>query len=320
VFIVVCGIWTIGESGVVMSKRSLQADNSGENQNIEKGNNAGESDCSQFIDDYDILRHFPFPVVISLATNDLVVGASGAARNKNNTFIDALAIYEEKVVPSIVFCLSNLRTLKVERTPFENNIIPDSFANLKKLQYFWFYDSPIVKLTDQLITLENLSMLTLHNCSITHLPNLSNLQKLWSLDLSNNRLSRVDGIPNVMFLDLGANFFTEIPITEKRDALMYLKMNGNPLKNALPIMYYKNLEGIELRNTSLTFIPPDIDKLRKLKYVDVSENKLTNIPKNILSLPLLEEFNITNNRLSPRDIQSIRKEFENSHPNLEFIV
>jgi Leucine-rich repeat (LRR) protein len=197
------------------------------------------------------------------------------------------------------------------------DIVPDALANLKKLRNFWFYDSPIVKMTEQLGTLNNLSMLTLVNCSLTHLPNLSNLQQMWSLDLSNNRLSHVDGIPDVKFLDLDGNFFNQIPILENREKVMYIDMSHNPLKNAVPLISYNNLEGIFLSNTMLTSIPPAIDKFQKLKYLDLSNNKLSYIPTNILNLPDLEELNISQNLLSPNEIQLIRKTLRKSHPNIQ---
>jgi Leucine-rich repeat (LRR) protein len=215
----------------------------------------------------------------------------------------------------IFLCLKIVFILKIYL-----DIIPDAFTNLKTLRNFWFYHSPIVKVTEQLGTLNNLSMLTMSNCSLTHLPNLSNFQKMWALDLGNNRLSHVDGIPDVQFLELNGNIFKHIPILENGGKLMFLNMSDNPLKNVAPIMFYKNLEGISLSNTNLTSIPPDIDKLQKLQYIDVSNNKLSHLPTNILNLPLLEDLKISNNLLSPNETQAIRKAFEKSHPQLELTI
>jgi Leucine-rich repeat (LRR) protein len=321
VFIAVCWLCSIGESGVVTPRNQLHTHITGGSQNFQTKNNVSELDCGQFIDDYDIIRQFPFRVSINLAADDdRVAGISVAFMDKTDTFVETLAIYNEKVVPWIVFCLSNLESLKIEFTPFENDIIPDAFINLKKLRNFWFYHSPIVKVTEQLRTLTNLLMLTMSNCSLTHLPNLSNFQKMWSLDLSNNRLSHVDGIPDVQFLDLNGNFFNHIPILENKGKLEFLTMSDNPLKNIAPIMFYKNLEGIFLSNTMLTSIPPNIDKLQNLHYIDVSNNKLSHLPTNILNLPLLEDLNISNNLLSPNETQSIRKAFEKSHPELKLTI
>jgi Leucine-rich repeat (LRR) protein len=70
----------------------------------------------------------------------------------------------------------------------------------------------------------------------------------------------------------------------------------------------------------LTSIPPNIDKLQNLHYIDVSNNKLSHLPTNILNLPLLEDLNISNNLLSPNETQSIRKAFEKSHPELKLTI
>jgi hypothetical protein len=88
---------------------------------FETKNNVPEFDCSQFIDDYDILRQFPFPTTIYLADDDEhKYGISAAFMDENNTFVETLAIYNEKVVPWSVFCLTNLEMLLIDHTPFEN--------------------------------------------------------------------------------------------------------------------------------------------------------------------------------------------------------
>ncbi len=87
-------------------------------------NNVSELDCSQFVDDYDILRQLPFSITINLASDDDYEGPrrNVAFMDKNNTFVEVLAIYKKNVVPWSVFCLSNLEALKIEKTPFENGI------------------------------------------------------------------------------------------------------------------------------------------------------------------------------------------------------
>jgi Leucine-rich repeat (LRR) protein len=107
---------------------------------------------------------------------------------------------------------------------------------------------------------------------------------------------------------------------KKREKLMYLIMNNNPLKDAVPILSYKNLEGIYLSNTTLTSIPPAIGQLQGLKYLDLSDNKISHLPNKIFDLPLLAEFDISKNLLSPDDIQSIREAFAKSHPTIQLQV
>jgi hypothetical protein len=77
-----------------------------------------ELDCSQFIDDYDIIRQFPFPVLIN--PSEYTFEQSIVVMNKNNTFVQEIYIIEEEVVPSSVFCLSNLQMLSILETPFQD--------------------------------------------------------------------------------------------------------------------------------------------------------------------------------------------------------
>jgi len=79
-------------------------------------------DCSQFVDDYDILRQLPYSITINLAADDDYEEPSRnvAFMDKNDTFVEGFSIYKKNVVPWSVFCLSNLETLLIQKTPFEN--------------------------------------------------------------------------------------------------------------------------------------------------------------------------------------------------------
>jgi len=182
------------------------------------------------------------------------------------------------------------------------------------------YNTPVSKIPEKLGTFNNLMLLIFNNCSLTYFPTIGDLEKLWCLDLSNNRLSHLDEIPGVQFLYLQDNLFNYIPMTKKGDKLQFLIMGDNPLKTIAPILVYKNLEGIYFQNTMLTSIPPGIDKLQKLLEIDLSNNKLSHLPTNILNLPHLKHVNISHNLLSPNNIESIRKEFKKSHPTLELDI
>jgi Leucine-rich repeat (LRR) protein len=195
------------------------------------------------------------------------------------------------------------------------DIVPDALANLKQLQEIFIYSSPIVKITDLLFTLPNISILVFNNCSLTHIQNLDKLDQLWSLELPNNHLSHIEGIPAVAMLRLGGNLFTEIPTTKDKDKLKYLFMHNNPLKNAVPILSYKNLQDIDLENTTLTSIPAAIDELQKLEYLHLANNKISHFPTSIFNLQHLGDFTFRNNLLSPNDIKLIREAFKKSHPN-----
>lgn len=78
--------------------------------------------CNQFKNDYDILQHLGFPIRTTIG------GIHGidqtlAIMDENDTFVQSLYMFEEKVVPSNIYCLSKLEELSIYRTPFENGNI-----------------------------------------------------------------------------------------------------------------------------------------------------------------------------------------------------
>ncbi len=77
-----------------------------------------EFDCNQFSNDLDIVRQFPFPILINPSEDTF--DHSRVTMDKNNRFVQEIYIYQEKVVPSSVFCLSNLEILSILETPFPN--------------------------------------------------------------------------------------------------------------------------------------------------------------------------------------------------------
>jgi len=160
-------------------------------------------------------------------------------------------------------------------------------------------------------------MIMFFNCSLTHLPDISNLENLQVLDAPYNNLTHLDGIPGVRILTLSINLLDEIPISKKPENLEYLSISYNPLKNAVPLLSYNNLKIIFIRDATLTSIPSSIDKLQNLEHFDIALNRISHLPTTILNLPHLEFMNVSKNLLSPNDIESIRNEFKKSHPQLK---
>ncbi len=119
-------------------------------------------------------------------------------------------------------------------------------------------------MTDRLETLYNLQSLYLPSCSLTSLPNLSSLSRLKYVSLNQNRLSKLDGLTSVSELSLKNNLFTDIPRLKTPSSLLRLNMDGNPLKDMLAITSHVNLQTLSLINTTLSSIPPMIDRLQQL--------------------------------------------------------
>jgi Leucine-rich repeat (LRR) protein len=306
-------------SGVVAPKGPLQSHITGGYKNIKTKSNISDLDCSQFTSDYDVLYHFSFPIIIKPVNVDWTKNNAWMRENENGTFVSRLYIYNESVVPLSLFCLKNLWYLDIVDTPFPNGIVPDYLENLKQLNILRIENSPIVRMTERVATLKQLYTLNLRNCSLTHLPDLSEISILISVDLANNRLSQLYGLVNMYDLDLSNNIFTEIPTLTAPGYLEYLNMDNNPVKNMLPIIPHVNLERVSLRNTSLLSVPATIDRLQKLQYLDLSSNKLFHLPTNILKLANLETLNIQDNSFSSADIKAFKTGFNKSRPNMTLI-
>jgi hypothetical protein len=60
--------------------------------------------CSQFRSDYDVLRQFPFPILINPIDDDEWNGST-AVMDDNSTFVLVIYFRAEKVIPSSVYCL-----------------------------------------------------------------------------------------------------------------------------------------------------------------------------------------------------------------------
>ncbi len=109
VFVVTYWLCSIGDCRVV----SLQS-------HVISGHKS-ELDCSQFSNDHDVLRQLPFPVQANPATygnNEKSV----VKMSEDGTFVEWITIMNEDLVPLSLFCLSNVTSLGIILTPFENGI------------------------------------------------------------------------------------------------------------------------------------------------------------------------------------------------------
>ena len=103
-------------------------------------------------------------------------------------------------------------------------------GNLKTLRNLIIEETPIKKLPEKFTTLANLYWLELSNCSLTYLPDLTNLRKLIALQAEDNQISSVGALPALHMLYLKNNRLTEIPTLENPEYLRGLAISHNPLK------------------------------------------------------------------------------------------
>ncbi|CAL5420458.1 unnamed protein product [Camellia sinensis] len=165
-------------------------------------------------------------------------------------------------IPNELGYLSKLDRLQIDLNQISGPV-PDSFSNLSSIKH-----------------------LHLNNNSISGQipPQLSNLSTLIHLLLDNNNLtgylpSEFSNFPNLSILQLDNNNFngTKIPVSY-----------GN----------FSELVKLSLRNCSLQGNVPDLSRIPKLSYLDLSHNRLTgSIPSNQLS-QTMTTIDLSNNQLN----------------------
>jgi Leucine-rich repeat (LRR) protein len=235
---------------------------------------------------------------------------SYAYMDATDTFVVRLELRDRNsVVPSGIFCLKKLQYLSISDMSFSDGVVPDTLANFRQLHSLNIYNTLITNFTDKLASLFQLSSLNIVGCSLSQLPNLEDMANLQYVNLDNNQLSQVDGLNNVYSLDLSNNLLTEIPTVTSPETVTFLYMNNNPLKHVMTLGLFMNAYYVRLYNTSISFVPPAIDKLQRLYSLDLSFNKLTYLPTNIMKLTNLQYLYLTNNSFSNDMIQTLRSEF-----------
>jgi Leucine-rich repeat (LRR) protein len=193
--------------------------------------------------------------------------------------------------------------------------VPDSLGNLKRLSTLSFQRTRINNITSQLTTLRYLQSLSINQCELPKLPNLSEMENLHSISLSHNRLSQILGLNGPYSLTLQNNNFTELPTLTTPETLQYLSIDNNPLKHIMPISSFINLENLQLSNTPITFIPPTIEKLQNLRWLYLSYTKLSYLPQNILKLTKLIRLYAQGNLFDTNELSFIRQKFNQTLPN-----
>lgn len=162
--------------------------------------------------------------------------------------------------------LENLRFLFVHK--FENRInlddvietIPDSIYSMKNLNGLTIWNTTNF-ISDDISKLENLRILDLTQNQLEKIPNnICKLSKLERLYLNHNKLvdlpDELGQLENLVRLNICDNQLREIP-------------KG--------IYQLQNLRDLEIRDNQIESISIEIQKLDKLTYLDISNNKLTDI-------------------------------------------
>ena len=160
--------------------------------------------------------------------------------------------------------------------------IPDEIGNLKLLEVFSVRNNRLALIPDTVSNLVNLEILDVQHNQISHMPPVSDMLKLTSLDVQYNCLQALpEGVWNLTKLTglhVKYNQIKEIPSN------LLLNMGG--------------LEELDFEGNKLCDIPAQMQSLKSLKKLYISRNNISDFPAEFGSLRCVEELYINDNNIS----------------------
>ncbi len=208
-----------------------------------------------------------------------------------------------------------LKSLTSENGKFQNLNGLSSLTNLTELtiRKKVLSSSDIAMIAD----LPNLEKLTLEDCGLSSIANLSAAKKLTDLNLSSNTIrdiSVLGAMTALARLDLNKNALTDLSALTTLTGLKELDVSYNSLENLAPLGGCVGLNLLDASHNTLSALT-GLDTLKGLTSLNVSYNKLTDT--SLLSgSKALTYLNLSNNTIS--DISALAPlnnltEFDFSH-------
>ena len=190
-----------------------------------------------------------------------------------------------------------LQTLTLQNHTLDSLNVLSSLTSLSTLDLTGC-DFPSEDLTI-LASLPVLSRLTLADCSLSTIANLSGAQALTYLDLSNNTVRNLEALttmPSLAELNLQHNAVTSLENLSSLANLQKLNLEFNAVTDLSPLTSCAQLSWLDVGNNQLSQLN-GISSLPGLTYLSVSHNTLSDISA-IASCTQLTELNISNNSIT----------------------
>jgi internalin A len=173
----------------------------------------------------------------------------------------------------------------------ELTAIPDSLAELARLQFLDLPNNQITAIPDSLTRLTQLRALDLSHNRIAAVPDfLGQLARLRSLNLSSNQITAIPDslalLARLQDLYLSKNQITAIPDSLAQLAqLQNLHLSKNQI-TAIPdsLAQLAQLQDLDLSSNQITAIPDSLAQLAQLQYLDLSDNQISVIPDSFAAL------------------------------------
>ena len=195
-----------------------------------------------------------------------------------------------------------LETLTVEKSLLDSWASLSSLSQLKELT---FRDC-LLSQEDLLAiaSLPNLEKLTLANCGLGDITNLSGATKLTSLKLSDNTirdLSPLSGMTGLFELDLNHNALEDLGPLSALLTLQTLDVSFNSLTSIAPLVSCTQLYSLDISNNLISSLA-GAENMKRLVSLNASYNAIQDVAP-INACTALSELNISNNSIA--DIRSL---------------
>ncbi|MBL0265422.1 MAG: leucine-rich repeat domain-containing protein [Leptospiraceae bacterium] len=200
-------------------------------------------------------------------------------------------------IPDEIADIDSLKDLLL----YYNNIKKMPERNIKNLSFLNLNGNQLVDIPKGVFTYTSLTTLSLNFNDIKNIPvDIVNLKNLTSLALYNNKLEDLPYVNKLEKLDslfLDGNHLTKIPdsVTQCK-CLVLLSLSGNHI-DEIPesLVKLKKLTYLALNDNKIVSIPENIGELTHLSYLNLSKNKIKTIPESIEELKRLENLHLNNN-------------------------
>jgi Leucine-rich repeat (LRR) protein len=303
------------------------------------------NNCSEYANDDNIRRLFPFPV--ELKKGKPLLQTYALTNQKNNIYY--LNIFKQMYFPRVTFCLKHLEELYVRRTSFvlfydqlppiiqvlsstlikleieETTIrhLPNEIGKLTKLEKLKLSNTGLLSLPDSIGDLSSLKFLTLTDNKLTSLPETINkLRSIQEIILTNNpylhSIEPVNGLPLLKSLRTDNCQIECLPRNLPQLQALYMTKN-----NLIHLTDIQTLGNETNGRKSFYFdwnfiqsIPSNIQYVRNLNSLNLNHNQLKTLPFSIFNMNTLDNLSIQNNSFSDDDLEQMVKIFKCTNSKL----
>ncbi len=216
---------------------------------------------------------------------------------------DALWEITEFVVPAGVASYADLSLLpNVRKLTFEPEQLPglDFLGDLTKLEDLDLSGCRFrAEALSALTTLPSLKHLTLVNCGLSTIEDLTGVIALHKLDLGNNTIRNLDAISSMVTLrelNLQHNAVTDLSGLGNLGELEYLNVAFNSLSGLSPLSGCANLKTLQADNNQIYSVA-GVETLSQLTTLNVAHNRLSDV-SSLAAMTGLKDLNIASNTIT----------------------